>query len=472
MQIELDEKINAMDRLYGQMENLFHCYVKWRTEDWTKKGREECKWALQSLRECGCESDVFPEDVANNLGYVFDKEERPEILLSIEDILSQLLQNVKKMYLACMHDEGSYHKVLLENYYNTAYDKNALLFYLVYPFLFPDVSAGHTNQQEVRILAALLRDRGYNVDLANTRYTGTVDLTKYSLVIGSGRCFEQICGQAGEDTLKICYLTESSPYFANPAEARRLADFRKRNRHSLPYERQSANFLDLRVLSFADAAICIGNAQTVSTYEGMFQRIFPINATGFSGGFLLDQNGKETGSGKHFLWYGGAGPVHKGLDLCLEAFRMLPDLYLHIVGEIPSDFYEFYRKDIEEGENIFYYGFLGKDADEFCMVCRQCGFCISPSCSEGQSTSVITAMLAGMVPVCTPETGLDMAPYGGFLIENTKIEALIGFIAALAKIDEKDLWRRQQKAYQCALSNHSLEHYKEQLNVIFDKINL
>lgn len=467
MELELDQKLNAMDKLYGQMQQMWESYQAWQQSGFSEPGREQCLQCLVSLNEAAKEADVNIEDVKNSLVLVIKEKNDPNILSSIEQILAQLSESIKKMFLACMHDEGSYQNVLLTNYYQTEFEHSALLLYLVYPFLFPDAPAGHTNQVEVKIIAKLLRDCGYNVDIANTRYAGSIDSKKYRLVLGAGKCFERICRETA-DTLCICYLTESSPYFANTAELRRLRDFERRNHLWLSFERQSANFLDLAVLSKADAAVCIGNNRTVSTYEGMFKRIFPINATGFCGRFTPESCQKEKESRKNFLWYGGAGPIHKGLDLCLEAFRQLPELKLHIVGEVTTEFYQFYRGDIEKAENILYYGFLAKDSDEFFAVCSQCGYCVSPSCSEGQSTSIITAMYAGMVPVCTPETGLDMDVCGGVWIDDISVDRLAEKIRLLSQVEEEQLLKQQMDVFRYVLENHSTEHYQRQMRSILE----
>ena len=468
MEIELDHRLNAMDNLYGKMQQMSQSYREWRQSGW-QQGRENCLECFFSLYGAAEEAGVSLGEVKESLVPVISGQNDPTILHNLGYILEQLSDSVKKMYLACMHDEGSYQKVLLTNYYQTEFEYSALLLYLVYPFLFPDAPAGHTNQVEVKIIASQLRDCGYNVDIANTRYEREIDSKKYQLVIGAGRCFERVCMEA-TDTLCVCYLTESSPYFANIAELRRFRDFERRNHAKLPFERQSSNFLDLTALSRASAAICIGNQKTVSTYEGMFDRIFQLNATGFCGRFQPQTCPKENDSGKHFLWYGGAGPIHKGLDLCIEAFRKLPELKLHIVGEVTAEFYQFYREDIEKAENILYYGFLAKDSDEFFAVCSQCGYCVSTSCSEGQSTSVITAMLAGMVPACTPETGLDLDDCGGIWLSDISVDGLAAKMRALSQIEAQQLSERQAAVFRYALENHSAEHYQRQLESILKRL--
>ncbi len=470
MQIELDEKLVQMDQLFLLVKKLLEEYRKFRGSGWQQAGREQCISVMNDMRQTAAAAGVTIDDVADTLAQVFWQDREGNVLSELEHVLMELLVRVQQMYLACMHDEASYHKVLLENYYQTAYEKNAVVFYVVYPFLFPGTVPGHTNQVEAKAMTEVLRDMGYNVDLANTRYSGAIAADKYDLVIGSGLCFENLLPQLRADAAAVCYLTESSPYFANPAELMRLRAFERRNGRRLPFERQSVHFLNLAALSEADAAVCVGNAQTASTYAEMCAAIYPIDVTGFTGAFTLDQNEKAAGHEKNFLWYGGAGPVHKGLDLCIEAFRMLPEAALHIVGEAPAEFYDYYREDLENRENIFYYGYLGKEDETFRRVCAQCGWVLSPSCSEGQSTSVITAMAAGMIPVCTKETGLDVEDYGGEWIADCTPEGLLALVRRLLETEEPQVRSRQQQAYELVQTRHSIEHYKNQLADIFSQI--
>lgn len=472
MQIELDEKLVQMDRLFLLAKKLLEEYQRFRESGWQQPGREQCIAVMNDFKQTSSAAGVEIEDVTNMLVQVFWQDREGGTLSGLEHVLQQLAAQIQQLYLACMHDEASYHKVLLENYYQTSYEKNALVFYLVYPFLFPDTVPGHTNQVEARAMTEVLRDMGYNVDIANTRYSGEPAAENYDLVIGSGACFEKLLSRLRQENVSVCYLTESSPYFANPAELKRLRAFERRNGRLPSFERQSGNFLNLAALSRATAAICVGNSQTVSTYCDMFHKIYSIDVTGFTGAFTLDKNEKLPGNEKHFLWYGGAGPVHKGLDLCIEAFRELPEAELHIVGEAPEEFYDFYREDLENRENIFYYGFLGKEDELFWNVCARCGWVISPSCSEGQSTSVITAMAAGMIPVCTRETGLDVEDYGGEWIAECSPEYLVDKVKKLLEADGGNVRKRQQQAFEMVRKRHNIENYKKQLADIFENMKL
>lgn len=469
-ELQFDEKLTAIDQLYVQIEDLlknYREYMEHTFESWVK---QKCMENIRNIRFYGEAAEVETDSFCLMMEQILSGTEESELVSAMERVIVHLQQNIRKLYLAAICDEASYRKIKLENYYGTDFGKKALICYIVYPFLYPNAAVGHTNQPEARMMAKILHEMGYDVDIINTRYVGELRADKYEVMIGFGKCFDTACLRCSNNTKKIYYLTESSPYFANIAELHRLENFKQRNHCSLPFERQADNRFDLQILSKMDAAICIGNRWTVSTYKGMFQKIYPLDVSGFELNIQPDFEADTAAMQKNFMWYGGAGPVHKGLDLCIEAFRKLPDLNLHIVGEPHAKFYEFYRKDIEEGANIYYYGFLNKDSEEFLQVCKTCAYCVSPSCAEGQSTSVLTAMFAGMIPVCTAETGIDLEKCGGVYIEDIQIEGLRKLLRELSIWKKTDVKQRRKAAFEYVCKDHTIDSYKKNMEDILRDI--
>lgn len=462
------DKLTAMTRSYTSTEALFHKfdlpYAEWSTQI----NITDIHNLIDNI-QCPKDSVGLPlYETTEKLRFLLRPPVQENSYMIAKQIISMLFEVIQKWYLLNIHDEATYNEVLIANHYQTHNEKRALIIYILYPFLFPDAVPQHTNQIEVQIMAKVLSDKGYDVDIINTQYTKELDFNRYDLILGFGPRFDEACYNRRKGSLAICYLTESSPYFSNPAEIKRLRDFEKRNHYLPSSERLSSRMLDLAALMRADSAICLGNQQTISTYKDMFHTIYPLNVTGFSDFPFPVLHKTYPENAKNFLWYGGAGPIHKGLDLCIEAFRSLPDLHLSIVGELTDEFYHLYKSDIENAENISCHGFLKKDSLAFRQVSEQCGFCLVPSCSEGQSTAVVTAMFSGLIPICTKEVGIDVVDAGGFLIEDIRIDRLTALIRKLSMIDESDLFARQQKVYHHAIEKHTIESYTQDLSRILD----
>lgn len=385
-------------------------------------------------------------------------------LNAVRQLSEKMLTYVQKEYDARLYDspDGLLKEVCIRNCYDTAYPKRALMVYILSPFFFPETGGSHTNVAEARQMAETLRDLSYDVDIVNTYYEGVPDAERYDLVIGFRRPFEELLPRLKKKCLSVYYTTEASPYYANPAELKRILDFEARNGRRMPYERQNFCCQQLDRLLLADGAVCIGNDWTVSTYRGMFRRCLKQNASSTA----LDRDAAHKEGvpyGSAFLWYGGAGALHKGVDLCIEAFRSLPELTLHLVGRVDGEIGAFYRKEMADAPNIIYHGFLPPDSTEFLELCGICDFSLGVSCSEGQSTAMNTAMRGGVIPVCQPSMGVDAEVSGGVAIGEPTIPELAGKCRELSAMPPGEIDRRRAQVYAYAAEHHSLEAYGKML---------
>jgi glycosyltransferase involved in cell wall biosynthesis len=59
------------------------------------------------------------------------------------------------------------------------------------------------------------------------------------------------------------------------------------------------------------------------------------------------------------------------------------------------------------GSNIHPIGFVDIRGQLFRYIADRCSFAILPSCSEGISASVLTAMSAGVIPIVSQESGFE-----------------------------------------------------------------
>ncbi len=354
---------------------------------------------------------------------------------------------------------GGLSKVMIEDHMNRDYEKHALLIYIVSPFMDNIEIKGHTNAQDARSIAEVLDNLGYSVDIINPWYEGEIDHEKYDLVIGFRKAFEDMLPLLRKDCIKIYYLTTMNSYVANMAEAKRVADFYQRNNVRPAYRRLEYSCMDLERVYMCDGAICLGNEHTVSTYKGMFKKILAQNVSGFQ--VEVSENDNE--AGRDFMWYGGAGSLHKGVDLCIEAFRKLPECNLHIVGRLDDDIYEFYKDELETSPNVIYHGFMYHDDEEFIKLCKQCSFSIGVSCSESQSTAMITSVFAGLIPICNDETGIDTLEYGGIRLDSVDPEYLRETLSKVSLMSEEEIQNKRRIGQAKVSEYHTVDAYKKQL---------
>ena len=417
---------------------------------------------LDILSELTELDNILPYDLNGLPGMMKDFiSSSPDKKDSLKPVVDGFVPICRNGYLDYFTDspDGGLKDVRVEDYWGTDSDRHALMIYITAPFMENIMIKGHTNSQEAVAMAETIRDLEYSVDIINPWFVGDIKYERYDLVIGFRRAFEDMISRLKDGCTSIYYLTTTNSYVANMAELKRITDFEQRNGKRLGYERLEYSCIDLKKIYECDGAICLGNAHTASSYEGMFKTLVTQNATGFN--ISADRSGiDET---YDFMWYGGAGSVHKGVDLCIEAFRKIPDHKLHIVGRLDDDVYEYYKDELDASDNVIYHGYMYREDEEFRSLCAQCTFSLGVSCSEGQSTAMLTTIFAGLIPVCNDETGIDTEDYGGIRIGSKEIGDLPGFLSCLSALSPDEIKKRREKGQLMINSRHTVEMYKKQL---------
>lgn len=295
---------------------------------------------------------------------------------------------------------------LLENVNKTSHSKHCLLAYLRGPFL-PQIRSrfAHQSHEQVRELAKILGELGYNVDVMN--YSAKPKLGKfYDLVIDihpdSSKPYWK---HLKKEAKKIIYFTGSYPDFQNQAEQKRLQDLQKRRGVKLRARRQVPS-IPKSIWERFDAILLMGNEQTKKTFPKLKTPIYLITNAGDENYPKLPKTQK---SAKSFLFLASGGQVHKGLDLLLEIFARHPELELYVCSPFAKeeDFTKEYYKELYETPNIHPIGFLDPYSQRFQEIAKKCAYLLSPSCSEGMSGSVLVAMSAGIIPIASKACGVD-----------------------------------------------------------------
>ncbi|KIM04247.1 MAG: hypothetical protein KN64_08645 [Sulfurovum sp. AS07-7] len=352
----------------------------------------------------------------------------------------------------------------LKNIYKTCFDKNLLISYTVLPFLTNKNS--HTNVQESRIIANIFKELEFNIDIIHYTNKKEIDYKKYDVIFGFGEPFENSFVQ--KDLKRIYYATGAHVCHQNYAEIKRVEKVNNK---------YNANILPKRLVpwnwslstSLSDSLIVIGNYWTKSTYEKYTTKpIYLLNATA-----LINENSQNIvrdikKTKKNFLWFGSSGLVHKGLDLCLEYFSEHSELILHICGPMEDDFKKVFGKYFEK-ENIFYYGFTNVNSQKFIDIVSQCSFGILPTCSEGQATALLTSMGAGLIPIATKQSGIDIEKLG-FLLNDLDLDSIDKIVQKIMTLENLEIETNSKKLIKYIKNNHSLVSFGENLKVLAYKV--
>jgi glycosyltransferase involved in cell wall biosynthesis len=213
-----------------------------------------------------------------------------------------------------------------------------------------------------------------------------------------------------------------------------------------------------------------GNNLSFSTYSYANKPIFRIPTSVHS--VYAWPGGKNFDSCRnHFLWFGGPGLVHKGLDLVLDAFRDLPDYHLTVCGPIDEekDFESVYYKELFETPNIHSVGWVDVLSPEFIEIANNCIGIIFPSCSECGGAGVIVCMHAGLIPIVSYESSIETYDFG-VTLKNCSIDTIEDAIQMVSSLPKEELELRARKAWEYARANHTRERFAEEYRKIIEKI--
>jgi hypothetical protein len=338
-----------------------------------------------------------------------------------------------------------------------------LLSYLTAPFtqapgkLPTDPHAGYWECGEI---VRLLTERGYDVDIIDWKNESFIPRKPYKACIDIQKNLKRLSPHLKNDCLKIMHIVSSYAEFQNTQEQKRLNAIKERRGVSLK-PRRIDSVSDNP--AFADILEGFGNSTVHATYARFGKQIHPIPES-VSSEFPFPDTKDFAEARKNFLWFGGGGAVHKGLDLILEAWTGLPaELTLHIVGPIKAedDFMDAYKTELSL-PNVFVHsrpktdtsGNMTVDGKPFGTITDSCANLLYFSCSEGTSGAVVQSMHAGLIPIITPESGIyEDAPT--ITVSNPTVSKIREEVLRVSQSEPQELKKHAQKVWQYARSRYT-----------------
>jgi hypothetical protein len=351
---------------------------------------------------------------------------------------------------------------------------HVLLSYIVEPYLEENASKkfnNHTHYWESGNIADIFLEMGYMVDVIGYHNITFIPRKDYSIFVGARTNFERLSKLLNKGCLKIVHLDTSHWAFNNHASYNRLLSLVKRRGVAV---KGSLRLIEENLgIEYADCATILGNQFTVETYQYAQKPIFriPISTCGF---YPWDDNKDFGACSRNFLWFGSAGAVHRGLDLLLETFSEMPDYHLYICGPIDKemDFIRAYHREMYETENIHMLGWQDVNSPQFELICGKCIGLIYPTCAEGGGGAVINCMHAGLIPIVSYESSVDIGDFGVILKESS-IAEIKSSVQMLSTLPAGDLKQRAKKSWEFARKHHTREkfshEFKKAIKIILDR---
>jgi glycosyltransferase involved in cell wall biosynthesis len=343
---------------------------------------------------------------------------------------------------------------------------NVLLSYILEPFV---LKAGqslpntHTNYWESLQMARTFLDLGYAVDVISYQNDLFMPKKEYSFLIDthSGGCnLERLSPVLKRDCKKIIHLDTAHILFHNAAECARLLALQQRRGVTLRPRRFMMPNLGIE---YADCATLLGNDFTVGTYSYAKKPIYrlPISTPAT---YPWPENKDFEACRREFLWFGSGGMVHKGLDLVLEAFAEMPAYRLTICGPVnkEEDFVQAFYKELYQTPNIRTVGWVDIESPRFKNILNNAIALIYPSCSEGQSGSVVSCLHGGLIPIISYQCGVDVSDDFGLMLTQCSLEEIKDSVRRIADLPAAELKSMARKAWEFARANHTREKFAEE----------
>ena len=322
-----------------------------------------------------------------------------------------------------------------------------LVSYVLEPFLLPPggtVSRDHTNQWESQQIARTFVERGFSVDVISYHNRKFRPVEQYDYFIGSRTNFQRIADRLNAGCVKSAHLDTANWIFNNAAAYQRLLGLQQRRGVTLHNIKMVEPNL---AIENADLATVLGTQVTVDTYAYANK---PLHRIPISSPEVYDWDDEKRFDSvrNRFLWFGSSGFVHKGLDLVLEAFARMPDMELVVCGPFKEEaaFLEAFHRELYETPNIEAVGWVDVASDQFRAIARSCAGLVYPSCSEGGGGGAITCMHAGLIPILSYETSVDVGS-GGIILRENSIDEICSVVKDIAESPASELQDRSREAW-------------------------
>ncbi len=315
----------------------------------------------------------------------------------------------------------------------------------------------HTNIWQSLKMAETFVDLGFHVDVISYTNTRFVPNDDYAFFVDVRRNMERLSDLLNKDCVKIMHLDTAHILFHNAAHSRRLLELQNRRGFTLQHRRFEMPNLGIEHANYATVT---GNDFVLSTFAYAKKHTFTLPSPC---GITPDWPDKDWNCcRKKFLWFSSSGMVHKGLDLALDVFKDMPEYQLIVCAPVTRepDFAKAYHKELYETPNIQTIGWVDIESDKFKKITDSCVAALHLSCSEGGAPSVKMCMLAGLIPIVSYESGVDVGNFG-FSLTDCSIDNIKKVIKRVADTSMEELKQRAHETWTVAGRTYTRENFSD-----------
>ena len=360
------------------------------------------------------------------------------------------------------------------NYFKTSFTRNALVTYVSDPYR-KKFNISHTNSFESMDIGKAIKEAGFNVDITDYDYEGSIDYIKYDLIMGFGEPLINSFYKRRKKIITIYYGTGMHLNTQNANTLNRIKEVFDKKGVWLP---DSGRIVDKSwsiQTTLVDAMVLLGNQEVTKTYSPYFKgKIYNIPASFYNvSNFNEILSSKEFYKARtHFLWFGSSGLIHKGLDLLLDIFSNRRDINLHICGSLEREpeFKQTFSDELNKTTNIHYHGFVSLNSPLFIDLLTRCAFVIFPSCSEGGGASVLNVCgNGGLIPLLSKEASIDTNDFG-FVFDKIDIKSIQFVIEQVLQLKDYEIKEKTIKCHDEISKRHNQTNFGIELRKCINDI--
>jgi glycosyltransferase involved in cell wall biosynthesis len=348
---------------------------------------------------------------------------------------------------------------------------NVLFSYISSPFFLKPgepIPNTHTHFWESMQMARTFVELGYCVDAIHWLNRYFIPEKEYDFFVDARLNLERLAPRLGKHCVKIMHIETAHWLTHGTAQHTRLLALQRRRGVTLrPVKIVEPN----SGIEHADCATILGNAFTIGTYRYAGKPLYRIPIS--TPVTYPWPEGKDfEACRRRWVWFGSGDLVHKGLDLVLEAFVQMPDYHLTVCGPVQREpaFEKAFYKELYQTPNIRTLGWVDIDSREFVEMANGCVGVVYPSCSEGGGGGVITCMHAGLIPIVTRQTSVDVSDEYGAVLPGDSIDDIQRAVRRVSELPADRLRSMARQAWEFAQAHHTRERFAEEYRRVISAI--
>lgn len=357
---------------------------------------------------------------------------------------------------------------VINNLYQTDYDKHVLISYIITPFKNPNTFT-HQNYITSHIVAETFRDLGYNVDIVDHHdKNSAIDYEKYTVIFGMGDNFERSFFCQNRKIPRIHLITGAHDDFHNAMSLKSIEDFYQLSGLWLTTEANVSSSCNYYALYNADFAIILAHGYVFEEYKRRFvNKLYTLNNNilGVFSGFKPKMAETRT---NNFLFLSGGKQITKGFHLLMEVAKQRKDLNFYVVVPYINDLLLNYYQDLLIPEsNVFLFKNLKMDSKQMREIIETCSYSIAPSYVDGLPGGTIEPMSAGVIPIVTRNCGFPSERFI-FEMEDLSVSALNKTINQVLQLDDNVYTELSDLVRKYAVENFSADSVQKNLKQILE----